>query len=161
MATAKPAARKPPRVAFPKKAQTPRPEEFAAQLPLAWGKRFEATRAFLKKQKSVSEELFFYGPKTGWAFRYLRGTQSVCTVMVHEGRPLGILSLTAEARAGIVWKELSPAGQKAHRHAHGSPSLLWLDLPLDGTGATDFREIVRAKLKTMAPLPSPPSRAGG
>ena len=29
-------------------------------------------RAFLKKQRGVTEDLYFFGPKTGWAYRYLR-----------------------------------------------------------------------------------------
>jgi len=46
-------APQPPRVAFPKKNQQPTPAAFTARLPLALGKRFEAARSFLLKQKEV------------------------------------------------------------------------------------------------------------
>jgi hypothetical protein len=50
----------------------------------------------------------------------------------------------------VDWQGLSPVGQRAQKAAHGSPSQLWLDIPLAGTGAADFKMIVRAKLATMA-----------
>ena len=65
-AKAKPRSKGPPRVAFPKRNQPPTPPAFAAQLPLPIGKRFEAVRTFLTKQKEVSEDVFFYGPRSGW-----------------------------------------------------------------------------------------------
>jgi hypothetical protein len=145
------AAKKPPRVAFPKKNQKPRPEELAARLPVAAGKRFESVRTVLARQKGVREELFFYGPRSGWAFRYLRGNQSLCTVMIHAGRPLGILWMDTGAASAVDWKALSPVGLKARQLAHGSPSLLWLDVPLEGTGAADFKTLVRAKLRAIPP----------
>jgi len=148
------------KIAFPKKNAPPKPEEFAARLPLAAGKRFEAIRAFLRKQKGVSEELFYYGPKSGWAFRYLRGPQSICAVMVYADRPLGIVALDASALRSVDWKTLTEAGKKARRMAHGSPALLWLDLPLDGTGAADFKALLKSKLKTLPPPPAAPTAAG-
>lgn len=147
----------PPKVAFPRKNQPPTETEFAARLPLAVGKRFEMVRAFLKKQKGVGEDLFFFGPRTGWAFRYLRdGQQSVCSVMIHQGQLLGIVALDPAAGASVDWATLSPVAQKARRLAHGSPSLLWLDVPLEGSGAADFRALLKAKLKALPVLPPPP-----
>ena len=32
------------------------------------------------------------------------------------------------------------------RDAHGPPALLWLAVPLDSTGATDFKALLQAKL---------------
>jgi hypothetical protein len=146
-----------PKVAFPKKNQPPMEAEFAARLPLAVGKRFEMVRAFLKKQKGVGEELYFYGPKTGWAFRYMRdGQQSVCSLMIHHGDLLGIVALDPAALTGVDWPALSPVAQNARRLAHGSPALLWLDVPLAGTGASDFRALLKAKLKALPILPPPP-----
>jgi hypothetical protein len=49
---------KPRKVAFPKKRQPPTEGEFAARLPAAAGRRFEALRAFLKKQ-GAREDLYY------------------------------------------------------------------------------------------------------
>ncbi|HEY2903648.1 MAG TPA: hypothetical protein VGL59_23895 [Polyangia bacterium] len=150
-----------PKVAFPKKNQPPTEAEFAARLPLAIGKRFELVRGFLKKQKGIGEELYFYGPKTGWAYRYVRdGQQSICSVMIHQDRLLGIVALDPDAMAGIDWPALSAVAQKAKRLAHGSPALQWIDVPLEGTGAGDFRALLKAKLKALPilPPPAPPPR---
>jgi hypothetical protein len=148
LAAAKPAGK--PRPAFPKKNQIPTVEEFAARLPLAIGKRWDGVRAFLAKQKGVSEDVFFYGPKSGWALRYLLADKlPVCALFVLGERPLGIVSLTAEDAAAVPWAQLSPVAQKARRAAHGSPSLLWLDVPLDGPGATDFRTLLKTKLRRL------------
>ncbi|HVR64983.1 MAG TPA: hypothetical protein VMU50_23965 [Polyangia bacterium] len=158
-ATAAPPAKAPSRakVAFPKKNQPPTEAEFAARLPLAVGKRFEMVRAFLKKQKGIGEELYFFGPKTGWAFRYVRdGQQSICSLMIHQDGLLGIVALDPAALAEVDWAGLSPVAQKARRLAHGSPALLWLDVPLEGTGAADFRALLKAKLKALPVLPPPP-----
>ncbi len=149
-----------PKVAFPKKNLPPSETEFAARLPMATGKRFEAVRGYLKKQKGISEELYFYGPKTGWAYRYLRNTnQSVCSLMIHQGQLLGIVALDPAAMAGVDWAALSPVAQKAKRLAHGSPALLWIDVPLEGTGAADFRALLKAKLQALPVLPPPPPPA--
>jgi hypothetical protein len=157
VAPEKPETRARPKVAFGKKNQPPTEAEFAARLPLAVGKRFEAVRGFLKKQKGISEDLYFYGPKTGWAYRYLRnGPQSVCSLMIHQDQLLGIVALDPVAMAGVDWAALSPVAQKAKRLAHGSPALLWIDVPLEGTGAGDFRALLKAKLKTLPVLPPPP-----
>ena len=144
------------KVPFPRKNQPPTEAEFLARLPLATGKKFETVRAFLKKQKHVAEDLYFYGPKTGWAFRYLRGLHSLATVMIHDDRLMGIAALDAAALAAVDFESLSEVGQRARQMAHGSPSLLWLDLPLDGTGAADFRALLKAKLKVLPP-PGPPA----
>ncbi len=149
--TKAPAISKAPRVAFPKKNQPPTAAAFAARLPLALGKRFEMVRSFLLRQKDMREDVYFYGPKTGWALRYLVGVHPLCSLLLYEDAPVGILSLPALAISTIDWKNLSPVGQLAHKHAHGSPSMLWLDVPLAGTGAADFKAIVRAKLATVAP----------
>jgi hypothetical protein len=162
-AAPKPAAPKPApaaaksakaRAAFPKKNLPPSEAEFAARLPLALGKRFETVRAFLKKQPGLTEELYYYGPKTGWAYRYQRGPQSVCSIVIHDDRLMGIVALDTAAQTAIVWEGLSPVGQKARKVAHGSPSLLWVDVPFDGTGAKDFQAMLKSKLRT---LPAPPS----
>ena len=114
-------------------------------------------RAFLKKQKGVTEELYYYGPKTGWAFRYLRNVQqSIASIMIHDERLLGVVALDPAAAAAVDWAELSPVGQKARKLAHGSPILIWLDLPLDGSGAADFKHLLKAKLGTLPMLPPPP-----
>jgi hypothetical protein len=148
------------KIAFPKKSSPPSETEFAARLPLGAGKRLEMVRGFLKKQKGVTEELYYYGPKTGWAFRYLRNLQqSICSIMLHDERLLGILSMDTASRAAVGWAELSPVGQKAKKLAHGSPALLWIDVPLDGSGAADFKALLKAKLKAVPLLPPPPPRA--
>jgi hypothetical protein len=140
---------KPPRIAFPKKNQPPTATQFAALLPLPVGKRFESVRAYLLKQKTVTEDVYFYGPKSGWGLRYLAGGRPVCTLFVHGDRPLGIVSLDAAASDSIDWKALSDVGQKARRAAHGSPALLWLDVPLESSGAADFRTILKAKIEAL------------
>lgn len=142
-------ATKPPQVAFPKKQQPPTAAAFAARLPLALGKRFEMARSFLLRQKDVKEDVYFYGPKTGWALRYLRAEQPLCSLLLYDDVPVGIVSLSAVASAAVDWKALSPIGQAARKHAHGSPSLLWLDVPLVGAGAADFKAILRVKLATL------------
>jgi len=161
--TAKPAARA--RVPFPKKNQPPSEAEFVARLPLATGKKFENVRAFLKKQAGVTEDLYFYGPKTGWAYRYQHGASSLGTIMIHDDRLMGIVALDAAALGEVDFTALSDVGERARRLAHGSPSLSWLDLPLDGPGASDFKVLLKAKLRTLpdispnAPTDTPP--AGG
>jgi hypothetical protein len=149
-------ARPRPKVPFPHKAHPPSETEFLARLPLPIGKRFEAVRTFMKKQKGVAEDLYFYGPKTGWAFRYLRGAHSLATVMIHDDHLLGIVSLEADVLAAVDFARLSQIGQRAHAVAHGSPSLLWLDIPLDGAGAADFKILLKAKLNALPVLPPPP-----
>ena len=138
------------RVAFPKKNQLPTAAAFAARLPLALGKRFEMARSFLLRQKDVREDVYFYGPKTGWALRYLAGEQPLCSLLLHGDSPVGIVALDAAAAGAVDWKSLSPVGQLAHKHAHGSPAMLWLDVPLAGTGAADLKAILRVKLATLA-----------
>jgi hypothetical protein len=137
-------------VAFPKKNQPPTAAAFAARLPIALGKRFEMVRSFLLRQEDIKEDVYFYGPKTGWALRYLVNDRPLCALLLHGDAPVGIVSLPAAVSAAVDWKALSPAGQLARKHAHGSPSLLWLDLPLVGTGAADLKAILRAKLASMA-----------
>jgi hypothetical protein len=145
----KPKAKKPPRIAFPKKNQAPTAAQFAALLPLPVGKRFESVRGYLLKQKTVTEDVYFYGPKSGWGLRYLAAGRPVCTLFVHDDRPLGIVSLDAAASEAIDWKALSDVGQKARRAAHGSPAQLWLDVPLESSGAGDFRAILKAKIEAL------------
>jgi hypothetical protein len=146
----KPPANKPPPVAFPKKNQPPTAAAFAARLPLSLGKRFEVARSFLLRQENIREDVYFYGPKTGWALRYLLADQPLCSLLLHGDTPVAIVSLDAATAAAVDWKGLSPVGQLAHKHAHGSPSLLWLDVPLAGTGAADLKAILRVKLATLA-----------
>jgi hypothetical protein len=138
-------ARAPAKVTFPKKAQPPTHAEFGARLPAAVGKRFEALRTLLKKHAAV-EDFYYYGPCTGWAYRYQRGTQSLCSIVILQGRLVGIVALDAAAQAKIGWDALSDVARRARKVAHGTPALLWLDVPLDGTGATDFKSLLKAKL---------------
>jgi len=140
------AAKKPPKVAFPKKNQPPTAAAFAARLPLALGKRFEMVRSYLLKQKEIKEDVYFYGPKTGWALRYLLDERPLCALLLYGDAPVGIVSLSAAAAAAVNWKGLTAYGQLAYKNAHGSPALLWLDVPLAGTGAADFKAILRAKI---------------
>ena len=146
-----------PTPAFPKKNQPPTAAAFAARLPLSLGKRFDQVRSYLLKQEGVREDVFFYGPESGWALRYLLGKRPLCSLHIHDELPIGIVSLEPAASAGVDWRALSPAGQRARKQAHGSPALLWLDVELEGTGAADFRSIVRAKLAAAAP-PDPADR---
>ncbi len=151
------------KVPFAKKNQPPSETEFLARLPLATGKKFEAVRGFARKQKGVVEDLYYYGPKTGWAYRYLRAGHSLATIMIHDGYLMGIVALDATALAVVDFASLSDVGQHARKMAHGSPSLLWLDLPLDGPGASDFKMLLKAKLKALPPAgpPPPPPPARG
>lgn len=144
------ASSKPPKVAFPKKNQPPTAAAFAARLPLTLGKRFEMVRSYLLRQKDVREDVYFYGPKTGWALRYLIGDRPLCSLLLYEDAPVGIVALSADASAAVDWKSLSPVGQLARKHAHGSPSMLWLDVPLAGNGAIDFKAVLRVKLAMLA-----------
>ena len=102
-----PATAKPPKVAFPKKSQPPTAAAFAARLPLTLGKRFEMARYFILRQKDAREDLYFYGPKTGWALRYLVGEQPLCSLLLHEDSPVGIVALSASASAAVDWKRAS------------------------------------------------------
>ena len=142
----KPTAAKPASVAFPKKNQPPSAAAIAARLPLALGKRFEMVRSYLLRQKDVKEDVYFYGPKTGWALRYLQVDKPLCVLLLHGDAPVGIVSLSAAVTAVVNWKGLTAYGKQAYQHAHGSPALLWLDVPLAGTGAADFKQILRAKI---------------
>ena len=139
----------PPKVAFPRRNQPPTPPAFAAQLPVPLGKRFEAVRSFLGKQRDVTEDVFFYGPRSGWGLRYMSAGRALCTLLVHGGHPIGIVSLDGATSGKIDWKALSDVGQRAHRAAHGSPAQLWLDVPLEATGASDFKTLVKAKVAAM------------
>ncbi len=140
-----PAPARAPKVAFPKKAQAPTDAEFAARLPAPVGKKFETLRAFLKKHEAA-EDLYYYGPRTGWAYRYMKGTQSICSIVILGGRLVGIVALDAAAQARVTWGELSDVAKRARKVAHGTPALLWVDVPLDGTGAADFKALLKAKL---------------
>jgi hypothetical protein len=144
-----PRAKAAAKVPFPKKNQPPTPEAFAALLPVTLGKKFDGMRGFLAKHKEVSEDVYFYGPNSGWGLRYVAGGRPLCTLLVHRARPLGIVSLDAAASEAVQWQDLSAVGQKARRAAHGSPSLLWLDVPLDASGAADFKTLLKAKLTTL------------
>ena len=112
-------------------------------------------RTFLLKQKGVREDVYFYGPESGWALRYLHENKPLCSLHVHDQSPVGIVSLPAAAAGKVEWKSLSPTARRARQQAHGSPSLLWLDVPLEADGASDFRSILRAKLETLAGGPGP------
>ena len=151
------AARRRPRSPFPKKAQPPTHAEFAARLPAPVGKRFEMLRAFLKKQEAA-EDLYYYGPRTGWAYRYMGG-RSRSARSDPRGRLVGIVALDAAAQARVDMGGAVGGRQEARKLAHGTPALLWLDVPLDGTGAVDFKALLKAKLarrlKDRQPDPRP------
>ncbi len=147
-----------PKPAFPKKNEPPAPATFAALLPFALGRRLESVRGFLGKQKDVTEDVYFYGPKAGWGLRYRVAlasppphaiTKPLCALFVHGSRPLGVLSLDAAMTAAVDWKALSPVARQARRAAHGSPQLLWLDVSLDGTGAADFRALLSTRIEAL------------
>ncbi len=141
---------KPTKPAFPKRDDQPSLGEFPARLPIDQGKRFEAMRTFLLKQKDVSESFYYYGPKTGWGLRYLHGKQPLCTLLIAGERLVAVVSLDRKTGENIDWKSLSPVAQQIRHRAHGSPSLQWLDLPIDGAGAADLKIVLRAKLKQRA-----------
>jgi hypothetical protein len=111
------------------------------------GKRFELLRGFLTKRGAI-EDFFYYGPRTGWACRYLMHGQSLCSILLSSGHLIGIVALDTGAQARVAWGELSEVGKRARKVAHGTPSLLWLDVPLDGHGAPDFKALIKAKLAT-------------
>lgn len=147
-----PAGEKPraaPKVAFPKKAQAPTHAEFAARLPAPVGKRFEVLRTFLKKQ-GAAEDFFYYGPRTGWGYRHMKADQSLCSIVLSAGRLVGIVALDSAAQAAIAWEGLSDVARRARKQAHGTPALLWLDVPLDGAGANDFKALLKAKLARVS-----------
>src|SRR5579862_1635890 len=116
---ASPPARATAKVAFPKKAQPPSHAEFAARLPAAVGKRFEAVRGYLKKQE-VAEDFYYYGPRTGWAYRYQRGETSLCSIVILKGRLVGIIALDAAAQAKVAWDALTDVARRARKIAHGT-----------------------------------------
>jgi hypothetical protein len=140
---------KKPVVAFPRKNQPPAADAFAARLPLPLGRRFDMTRTYLLRQRGVSEEVYFYGPAAGFALRYLIEGRPLCSLHVYDEKPVGIVSLDPEALAAIDWKALSPVAQRARQVAHGSHNRAWLDLPLEATGAADFKTIVKSKVAVM------------
>ena len=67
---------------------------------------------------------------------------------------VGIVSLDAGAQAKVTWDTCPTSAKRARKVAHGSPALLWLDVPLDGTGATDFKALLKAKLARRDLTPS-------
>jgi hypothetical protein len=144
-AAEKPRAVAAPKVAFPKKAQPPTHAEFAARLPAPVGKRFDGLRTFLKKQ-GAAEDLFYFGPRTGWAYRYLKEERSLCSIHLSAGRLVGIVAVDSATQTNIPWDTVSDVGRRARKLAHGTPALLWFDVPLDGTGAGDFKTLLKAKL---------------
>jgi hypothetical protein len=149
------------KVAFPKKRQPPTDGEFAARLPAAAGRRFEALRGFLTKQ-GAREEMYYYGPRTGWAYRYLGANddRTLCSLVILEPGLVAIVGLDAAAQERVRWDELSDVARRARRMAHGTPSLLWLDVPLDGTGAADVKAMLKAKLAGVKAAAKPAANAG-
>ena len=94
----------------------------------------------------MSEDLYYYGPRTGWAYRYLQDDKSLCSIVIQGGRLVGIVALDAAAQPNVSWDALSDVARRARRVAHGTPALLWLDVPLEATGAADFKPLLKAKL---------------
>ena len=76
----------------------------------------------------------------------MKDEQSICSIVLSAGRLVGIVALDSAAQAKIAWDGLSDVGRRARKQAHGTPALLWLDVPLDGTGANDFKALLKAKL---------------
>lgn len=156
-ATGRPVARpagpppkvKRPVVAFPRKNQPPAADAFAARLPLPLGRRFDMMRTYLLRQKGVTEEVYFYGSAAGFALRYLIEGRPLCSLHVYDEKPLGIVSLDPPALAAIDWSGLSPVAQHARKVAHGSHNRAWLDIPLEGTGVTDFKTMLKTKVAVM------------
>ena len=111
------------------------------------GQALRELRGFLTKRGAI-EDFFYYGPRTGWACRYLMQQQSLCSILLSSGHLIGIVALDTGAQARVAWDELSDVGKRARKVAHGTPSLLWLDVPLDGHGAADFKALIKAKLAT-------------
>ena len=77
----------------------------------------------------------------------MKDEQSICSIVLSAGRLVGIVALDGAAQAKIAWDGLSDVGRRARKLAHGTPALLWLDVPLDGTGANDFKTLLKAKLR--------------
>ena len=77
----------------------------------------------------------------------MKDEQSLCSIVLSAGRLVGIVALDGAAQAKIAWDGLSDVGRRARKLAHGTPALLWLDVPLDGTGANDFKALLKAKLR--------------
>ena len=77
------------------------------------------------------------------------GPHSLGTIMIHDDRLVGIVALDAgRAGRGGLHRAVRRWASKRAALAHGSPSLFWLDLPLDGPGAADFKVLLKAKLRT-------------
>ena len=152
-APATPPARPAPKVAFPKKAQPPTHAEFAARLPAPVGKRFEAVRAYLKKQE-IAEDFYYYGPRTGWAYRYLAGENSLCSIMILKGRLVGIIALDAPAQAKVSWATLSDVAKRARKVAHGTPVAFVARHPARRDGGHGLQEPAQSQNHrlTIAPL---------
>ena len=89
-------------------------------------------RTFLKKQ-GAAEDFFYYGPRTGWGYRHMKDEQSICSIVLSAGRLVGIVALDG-ARAGedCLGRPFGRGPSSAQAGAHGTPALLWLDVPLDG-----------------------------
>ena len=56
----------------------------------------------------------------------------------------------------MSWDVLSDVARRARRIAHGTPALLWLDVPLEATGAADFKQLLKAKLSLPMRRRGPP-----
>jgi len=133
--------------AFPKKTTQPTVAEFPARLQQDLGRAFEDVRSHLAELPDVREGVHFYGPKTGWGLRYQQGASVLCALIIFGDQPLAVLSLDAEAQKAVPWKSLSGVAQEARTNASGSPALLWFDMPLGGTGASDTKALIRAKIE--------------
>jgi hypothetical protein len=81
---------------------------------------------------------------------YLKDDQSLCSILLSAGKLVGIVALDSAAQSKVTWDGLSDVGRRARKLAHGTPALLWLDVPLDGTGAIDFKSLLKAKLARVA-----------
>ena len=125
-------------------------------MPAPVGKTFESLRAFLKKQEGARGPLLTTAPRPGGRTAISTGTQSVCSIVIVGGRLTGIVALDAVAQGRIGWSDLSDVAKRARKMAHGTPALLWLDVPLDGTGAADFKALLKAKLGALPRVPPPP-----
>ena len=137
-----------PRPAFASKTQPPSADEFGRALDPAEGKRFEGTRSFLSRQKGVEEDVFFYGPQTGWGLRYRDRGAPLCALLVSGQKPFAVVAMTKSVADEIEWSELADATQRAKLEADGTQpgEHFWLDLHLDAKGHNDLRVLVKARL---------------
>ena len=111
----------------------------------AVGKRFEARARPAGEAGSERGHLLLRPPdRLGLP---LPGRREVALLDRDPGRAAGRHRRARRRRAGRgrLGRAVRTRAARA-RVAHGTPALLWVDVPLDGTGATDFKALLKAKL---------------